>query len=308
MVRNCSLILIIALLAGCGAARNAAEMPPQSEIPLNTTAPSTQDYLYIVSPPIGYEDSALFIYTYPEVKHVITVGAPLVDAAGECADSLGDIYVLNKLGGARSQVLIYEPGTIFPARTLSFKGDARQCSVNSGDRRLAVMTSSKLLVYAKAKGQPKEYDYPQNFTGYACDFDDKGNLFFAGLKDPSKNYATLTELPDGSSRFVGITIPQIPEADEPGGIRWDGKYVALSDGTNQVYRLVIRGTVGQKVATVTLRDTSSVASMWIHGNSIIASSAKGPIVRIWDYPKGGVPTKTIRNVGTSGGVAISIAQ
>ncbi|HKU81151.1 MAG TPA: hypothetical protein VJP76_03195, partial [Candidatus Tumulicola sp.] len=92
------------------------------------------------------------------------------------------------------------------------------------------------------------------------------------------------------------------------GIRWDGKYLALSDGAAKIYRLVVHGTDGQRVSTVTLRDASSVASIWIYKNSIITSSAKHPTVTVWSYPNGGLPTKTIRNVGTNDGVAISASR
>jgi hypothetical protein len=268
---------------------------------------SGQDLLYIT----GLENSAtaLFIYSYPQGHHAKTItGYPLMSLGGDCADDSGRAYVVNASG---SQVLVYAHGGTSPMRILN--ADANETSACSVDRNtgdLAVF-GSRLLIYPKAKGSPKEYSYLPYTSPVGCDYDDKGNLFVEGVSEHKKIgqpwRVTLSELAKGASQLVSIAIPRIEETNSIGSDRWDGKYLALGNGAGKIYRLAISGGKAKSVGVVPLDGSFNVGSIWIQGGTIAGANYDNRSVMIWNYPKGGDPTKVINNVGSGDGVAVSVA-
>ena len=268
---------------------------------------SGQDLLYIT----GFANSAtaLFIYSYPQGQHRKTItGYPLGTLGGDCADDSGRAYVVNASG---SQVLVYAHGGTSPMRILSVDANENSaCSVDRNTGDLAVF-GSKLLIYPKAKGSPKEYSYPPYTSPVGCDYDNKGDLFIEGVLEHKKIgqpwRVTLSELAKGASRLVSITIPSIEETNNIGSDRWDGKYLALGNGAGKIYRLAISGGKAKSIGAVSLDGSFNVGSIWIQGGTIAGANDDNRSVMIWNYPKGGEPTKVINNIGSGDGVAISVA-
>ena len=272
-------------------------------------ANSGQDLLYIS----GFANSAtaLFIYSYPQGQHRKTItGYPLGTLGGDCADTTGHVYVANSPGGSKSQVLIYAHGGTSPMRILNTDAnETSACSIDRNTGDLAVF-GSKLLIYPKAKGSPKEYSYPPYTSPVGCDYDNEGDLFIEGVSLHRKIgqpwRVTLSELAKGASRLVSIAIPRIEEANNIGSDRWDGKYLALGNGAGKIYRLAISGGKAKSIGAVSLDGSFNVGSIWIQGGTIAGANDDNRSVMIWNYPKGGEPTKVINNVSGEG-VAVSVA-
>jgi hypothetical protein len=270
---------------------------------------SGQNLLYIT----GFANSAtaLFLYSHPQGRHEKTItGYPLVVLRGDCADAAGHVYVVNA-SGSNSQVLIYAHGGTSPMRILNVEAsEAFDCSVDNATGDLAIF-ASKLLIYTKAKGSPKEYSYLPYTAPIGCDYDNKGDLFIEGVSEHKKIgqpwRVTLSELANGASKLVSIAIPRIEEMYSIGSDRWDGKYLALGNGAGKIYRLAVSGGKAKTIGVVSLDGSFDVGSIWIQGGTIAGANYDSRSVMIWDYPKGGEPTKVINNVGSGDGVAVSVA-
>ena len=127
-----------------------------------------------------------------------------------------------------------------------------------------------VLVYAKAQGTPHVYSDPTLVVAYFCAYDASGNLFVDGL---DQNYAfVLLELPVGSTTFETITVGGTIEF--PGGIAWDGQYLAVGDQaydggrTSAIDDLSLSGTTATIVATIPLKkscDVMQFALDWRNG-------------------------------------------
>jgi hypothetical protein len=268
---------------------------------------SGQDLLYVS----GFANSAaaLFIFTYPQGQHRKTItGYPLGTLGGDCADDSGRAYAVNASG---SQVLVYAHGGTSPMRILNTDAnETSSCSVDRNTGDLAVF-GSKLLIYPKSKGPPKGYSYLPYTSPVGCDYDNKWDLFIEGVSEHRKIgqpwRVTLSELAKGASQLVSITIPRIEETNSIGSDRWDGKYLALGNGAGRIYRLAISGGKAKTIGVVSLDGSFDVGSIWIQGGRIAGANYDSRSVMIWDYPKGGEPTKVINNVGSGDGVAVSVA-
>jgi hypothetical protein len=268
---------------------------------------SGQDLLYIS----GFANSAvaLYIYSYPQGQHRKTItGYPLGTLGGDCADATGHVYVVNT-SGSSSQVLIYAHGGTSPVRIFSVEANGTSdCSVDRNTGDFAVL-GSKLMIYPKAKSPAKSYSYPPYTSPVGCDYDNKGDLFIEGVSEHKKIgqpwRITLSELPKGASRLISIAIPSIEETNSIGSDRWDGKYLALGNGAGKIYRLAVSGGKAKGVGVVSLDGSFNVGSIWIQSDTIAGANYDNHSVMIWNYPKGGEPTKVINNV-SGDGVAVSV--
>ena len=202
-------------------------------------------------------------------------------------------------------------------RTIGVKGAVSSCAVDAVSGDLAVFFypsagGEALLIYPKAKGHPKQYLFPHSFQLVSCTYDDNGNVFVNRV-DPKVSKETkslLSELPKGRSNFVDITLPNtITQVfNAPGVIRWDGKNLALGNGEGSIYRMTVFGTKAKIVGVTRLDGSFDVASFWIHDSTLAGANTQSSSVMIWNYPKGGEPSKVINNVESGDIVTISVAQ
>ena len=218
---------------------------------------------------------------------------------GLCSDKSGDVWIAND--GA-SELVEYAHGGTQPIATLADAGYYPEgCAVDPATGNLAVTNfSSKtgngdVAIYAGAKGSPQNYSDPQIVNYRFCGYDDKGNLFVDGAKAGSA--FALAELPKGSSSFTDITLAQTIEW--PGGVQWDGKYIAVGDtDTTTIYRVTAKGAVK---GSAKLSGANYVDEFWIVGSAkkkrasagVVVPSQDGGSLGFYKYPAGGSPLWSI---------------
>ena len=125
----------------------------------------------------------------------------------------------------------------------------------------------------------------------------------------------LAELPKGNGTFTNIGLNQ--SISLPGGVQWDGKYLAVADqNASVIYQFAISGGAGTAVhATPLGSPASDVFQFYIDGKTVIApndysvGSKTAWNVLYYHYPAGGTPTRTITNVvHAPRGVVVSKAK
>jgi hypothetical protein len=128
-----------------------------------------------------------------------------------------------------------------------------------------------------------------------CGYDDKGNLFVDGQYDHQGTFE-LDELPNGSSNFKSIKIPQAPSS--PLNLQWEGKYIALADSSTVIYHVTVKGSKGTIVGTTLVNGpvSGTEGQFWIQGGTIVEPYDTGTgsdEVGFWKYPTGGLVKKSI---------------
>jgi hypothetical protein len=207
--------------------------------------------------------------------------------AGLCVDKAADVFVVDEAG----PIQVFAHGESTPSRKLTAYGAPYGCSVDPVTGNLAVTNLSSYLygavaIYPKAKGSPNLIKSDDANSTYFCGYDTSGNLFVDG-NDRSAKFV-LWELPKGKSTLSDLNFTKT--IDKPGGVQWDGTYVAVGDyDAGLIYRTK-HGT-GVVAQTVTLKSGSDVQQFWIDGSTLIGQSTGE--VPYWHYPAGGSPSKTI---------------
>jgi hypothetical protein len=92
-----------------------------------------------------------------------------------------------------------------------------------------------------------------------------------------------------------------------GGTQWDGKHIVAGDGQRTVYVFKISKRKGTLTGQTTLDDSSNVAGMALHGDRLIVpNDDQRGHVRIYAYPAGGNPVKTLTGFLSTYGAAVSV--
>ncbi|MGC1334375.1 MAG: hypothetical protein WA812_03245 [Candidatus Cybelea sp.] len=260
------------------------------------------DLLYLTDE--GADD--VYVYSWPrgELKGTLTgFDAP----NGECVDKAGDVFVANE---DESQILEYAHGGTSPIETLSDPGQYPVgCSVDPTTGNLAVTNidtpkggPGNVAIYTDALGSPTTYTAPYFYYYFFCGYDNDGNLYVDGT-DTGSSFE-FAELLSGSSSFETIMLNQ--GIDFPGGVQWDGKYVAVGDQEEPyIYEFTISGSSGTKVGSTQLDDTNDVAQFWKQGRKVVAPDFLNNEVQFFKYPAGGMATKTIPDISTPIGSVVS---
>jgi hypothetical protein len=310
-----SLCAVAAVLTGCGAMRQGDNALPigapgtaaQSARSWMDPGATSQDLLYVSDT----GTSEVYVYSYPSDKLVGTL-KDFRDPGGECVDKSGNVFITNTGDDA---ILEFAHGGTRPIATLSDPGYFPfGCSIDPNSGNLAVANNSassgsgqgNVVVYTHAKGKPKgDYTDPNITQMLLCGYDDKGNLFVDGFtKD---NGFAFAELRSGGTTLTNITLNQ--SIASPGGVQWDGKYVAVGDqSTNVVYQFSISGKKGTKAGSTALTGAAEVVQFWIAGSKLIGPDADGADVGIWKYPAGGSTLKTITGLYVPLGATLSEAK
>jgi hypothetical protein len=252
------------------------------------------------------------VYSYPKGTLVGQLSG-FQEPYGDCSDGSGDIWIVDDLA---SSVTEYAHGGSNPIRVLGDSGEyPAGCSVDPVTGNLAVMnyeTTARgqggVSIYRKAKGKPKIYTDSAISRGWFCSYDAGGDLFVDGYRSGSSGFQ-LAELPKGSATLENIGVNQ--SITVPGGVQWDGKYVAVADengpGNGVIYQFSISGSVGTEVTSSTLTSSQNVHQFWIDpaGTRVVVPSASLGTVGYWKFPAGGEPTKTISGLNIPEAVALS---
>jgi hypothetical protein len=263
------------------------------------------------------------VYSWSSTQLVGTITG-LSAPTGLCVDSSGDVFVT---ADGTQQILEYEHGTTSPVATLNDPdGYPYGCSVDPNTGDLAVTNyvglsgaAGNLLIFPNASGAPSEYNDSAMMMYYFPAFDDRGNLFVDGFT--SRGAFAFAELPSGGSGLVDLALNRSIVA--PGGVQWDGKYVAVGDPTtDSIYEFTIAGSTGTLERTTSLGGALQIPQFWIprlkggrpDGQSRrVVGTSSSPLhggvysVLSWTYPSGGSPSKTITN-GLNGVSDVTLSQ
>jgi hypothetical protein len=277
----------------------------------------TQDLLYVTN------YSYVSIYTYPQGKPVGRLSG-FHSTVGACADSKGNVFITNQ---APTRVYEYAHGRNRRVAELKTHVGPVGCAVDSTTDNLAVAGFSGVPpgpgvdIFEGAKGKPSFHEAPMFFFTYFCGYDDKGDLFVDGEKNPEGD-PMFAELPKGGKTFVEVKLDAA--IDSGGGVQWDGKHIAIGayippKGTQSkpvIYRFAIAGARGKRVGTTALGSPAYNTSFQfvISGDTVVVpnwyfvSSLESHDVLFYKYPAGGSPTKMLsKGVVDPRGAAISRA-
>jgi hypothetical protein len=304
----------LAILAGCGGSQppigapGAMLQPSASEARVERDGSwmlpeaKNEDLLYVTD----YSD--VLVFSYPEGKQVGEL-KHFYSSVGDCVDSKGDVFVTSLKPEATYEYA--HAGTKRIASLPSKKAGDVGCSISPTTGDLAVSGwSSYVDIYKGAKGKPISIRDADMWLGQWCAYDDKGDLFFNGLKN-TKGRLRLSELPSGSSHFIDIN----PDAYvyQEGGMFWHGGYlttVSSDKSKAAIAQFQVMGRKAHKVGLTPLdKPAFIVLGYFIDGKTIVVPNfAKDgqDSVLLYNYPAGGQPTETIR-VGAPRGVVISRA-
>jgi hypothetical protein len=242
------------------------------------------------------------VYSYPKGKLVGTL-ENFDKPYGECVDMKGNVWVTDSTFG---KIYEYAHGGTKPLHTLKDPEYVPYgCAVDPTTGDLAVANYSDasarqgdLVVYHKAKGTPKSYIGYEFYYYYYCGYDAKGNLYVDGLNDYGENFE-FGELAKGGGAIQDILLPNSLKA--PGGIEWDGQYVAVGDKGEAIYQYTFSNGAATLEGTTTLTGAANVGQFDIVGSTVVTpnefftDTTNSGAVLYYPYPAGGASTQTITN-------------
>jgi hypothetical protein len=306
----------VAFLASCTpSAQGSLGAPTQREmstgvqvqgLPRSGRDRSKGALLYVSSDSAGQ----VYVFSYPRLRLVGTVSG-FISPEGLCSDAVGHVFVTDAIA---QQVVEFSHGGTAPIATLSDAGyNPFDCSIDPVSGNLAVTNQrpagssgpGNIAVYSGAQGEPTYFGDPMIYRCWACGYDDDGDLFVDGISGDS-NFA---ELPKGSSTFTNLSL----SFETPGGIKWDGKYLAVGSIHGEshgsvIYRLSISGSTVKTIDSVPIdRGKHKVMLRFFDVYNSNVNATFNNHIGTWKYPVGGSPTKSVRNYIGASGIALSLA-
>jgi hypothetical protein len=311
-----ALTYALLLLTGCagtwltaGPGTAAFNAPRDGTSSKTAWATSTQDLLYVA------DTRTVTVYSYPQGELQRTLRHFYL-ATGLCADTKGDVFVVDTGYG---KIFEYAHGGTTRIATLgSPSADPVGCAIDRITGNLAVSTQGNdtgaIEIFKGARGKPVIYNDSSFYQFYFCTYDSKGNLFSDGLTGRASGDFGIAELPKGSGNLSNISINQY--VSWPGGVAWDGRYLAVGDENNPfIYQVAIKAHAASVVATMHLGSGAhAVKQFWLQGQTLIAPNEydfkKGlrSDVLFYKYPIGGPALRKItEGVMAAGGAVVSLA-
>ncbi len=303
-------VLTVAV-AGCSVSPLPVESPALGRW---RSPPATQQDLLYASTIEG----RVFVFSFPRGGLAGTFDVPAgEDVWGACADRKGDVFITSERSETSSFVYEYAHGGTTPIATLRDDGYvAADCASDPATGDLAVASydegssgGANVAVYAGARGKPRRYVDSKLSVAF-CGYDGRGNLFVDG-----HGAYQLAELPKGSATFKNLTLSE--QLVRPGGIEWDGKYLAIEDGGYArrfaaIDRVAVSNDRANVVGTIRLKGLANRgATFWLaDGYILTAGGQQVNRIGLWHYPAGGDFIKLFRGMGIRGqtfyGVAVSV--
>lgn len=296
---------ILLLLAGCNAP--SVQSAPSVEGPHAWMTPDARTVALMYVADRGADK--VYVYSYPtsELKGTLS-GFARVE--GVCVDRLGNVWVADSRA---SKLYEYPHGETKPIATLDDPNDEHPwtCSVNPRNGDLAVANRTRgsdqrgsLSIFTGARGTPKIRSDANIFEMISLSYDDRGNVFVAGIPYARPRFA-FAKLPRGRRKFVGIALVGAL-IKLPGGVQYaDGK---LAIGNDQGRSTIYRYSGGTITGITSLRSACHVVGFFIEGTTVVATSKcknGAPSLLFFSYPSGGNPTKRLTGFTDPVGVAIS---
>jgi hypothetical protein len=240
------------------------------------------------------------VYSYPKGKLVGTL-SDFYKPYGECVDASGDVWITDS---SFSKIYEYAHGGTKPIHTLKDPNEEPYgCAVDPTTGDLAVANYSdtsaregNVAIYHKAKGYPKSYTGYDFYYYFYLGYDPRGNLFIDG-EYVSGLTVEFGELAKGSDVIQDFILPKRLAA--PGGIEWDGDYVAVGDmagGPIYEYSFSSKGPTLEGTTPLTGAGLE-VGQFGIADSTVVTPNQffSGSGVQVYPYPGGGSPTKSITN-------------
>ena len=276
---------VAALFAGCALRQIQGDTQPPVVMPQAssvagvgswTAADATKkDLLYAVYPN-AVKQATIDLYSYPQgiLEGQIT---GLNSPGGDCSDNEGNVYVTD-VEPSNSEVVEFAHGGTHPIRTLSVPSGKNpySCAVDPTTGDLAVTNygntsgdGASLLIYRKAKGQPKSYADPQFLNFAYCTYDNSGNLFVDGKYPRGYELPIFGEFPRGAKSIETINLNH--GIGWISNLQWDGKYLAVGQGVKPyIFRFLISGTSGTLVGSTPLSDATWLEQFVLAGKRVVA--------------------------------------
>jgi hypothetical protein len=307
-LRLASFAATLALATGCSGASTpapAAGVQPAA----SWMAPDAKKSALLYVSDLGTND--VYVLSYPKGKLEGTISG-FGAVHGGCVDAQSDVFITD---GHDSKIEEFAHGGTTPIATLDDTGYGPVgCSIDPKTGDLAVAnispvygsTSGNIAIYKNASGTGKFYTDSSVYLYYDCSYDGKGNLYVSG-SDMNGNFK-LAELPRNGTTFTNIAVHQ--QIYVPGGVKWDGKYLAVEDQGagyrgSTIYRFSVSGSSATKVGATSLSGSSDVLQFSIYHHRVIGGNiGSSPNVMYWQYPSG-TATKTLTGFTEPDGVAVS---
>lgn len=147
------------------------------------------------------------------------------------------------------------------------------------------------------------YSYPKGklvgtLDNFYKPYDLKGNLYVDGLFGSYGDGFLFGELAKGGGEIKDILLPN--SISFPGGIEWDGQYVAVGDNAGEaIYQYTLRNGSATLEGTTPLTAAGNVGQFAIVRSTVVTPdqffSKSGSGVLYYSYPGGGASTHTITN-------------
>jgi hypothetical protein len=278
-----------------------------------------QDLLYVSD----FFTSSVDVFSYPQGKQVGTLGG-LDGPEGQCTDRKGDVWIAIQ---DAQEIEEFAHGGTSPIATLSLPDELIDaCSVDATSGALAVdsycqvsgytcVLPGSVFIYKKIKQQPKQFSVPGELNVLFWSFDPNGDLFVDGLHSVEGGFV-LDELQKGASGLSNISLDRI--VYYPGGVQWDGKYLAVGDQEaggqefeSSIHQVSVTGSSGTVVGTTRLRGVMDAVQFWIQGTTIavpdIQRGSSGD-ARLFGYPAGGSPKLIITGFEAPIGASVSLSS
>jgi hypothetical protein len=229
---------------------------------------------------------------------------------GLCADTSGNVWVVDRESGRWYAFEFAHGGVKAIAHVmLPKKAFGGTCAVDATTGNLAVANDDSAVrgsfyVFPGAKsGTPLVYRVP--FEPLYASYDGSGDLFADGIVG-STAFFVFAELPGGGKRFKRIDLHE--PTGFPGGLQWDGQYLALQTSRKHavIYRLQVTDSGVRVDQTVHFTRMSAQTSISIVDGVVVAQSLHYDRAAVWPYPGGGRPSGSEGNFDELRGMTISI--
>ena len=285
-----ALSIALIALAGCGGGTSTVPQTaalPQSKHAKAWMLPEAKGEVLLYA---TFGCAGTCVISYPALQ---VVGSLPLAAAGVCSDAQGNVFF-----PGLDKVTEYAHGGTQPIATLNLPGDgAHACAVDPKSNDLAVVyegNGGDVAVFADEHGA--RANFISHLASRSCGYDNNGNLFVDGYD--GFGYG-ISELPKSASTFRTFALPDT--VGNPGRVQWDGTYIAYQGGypVNAISRIAISGSTATVVETVNVKVPRRVAPSWFYDGKVIVPynihNVHPTVIGVFKYPKGGAPTKTIRN-------------
>jgi hypothetical protein len=324
LVRSALTIGVVALVAGCGALRQAQDdmqpaigapgaMSQNLQLTKSARAPSSSKdtLIYAFENEVGGHGIVL---QYPSGKLISDVYTPL-EPLSACADDSGDVFA-GGTGPSAGVIVEYAFGATTPsARVTLGDGEAvRGCSVDAtGDVATIVRYSAGsyfVAVLPEFQGPGQGYNYSAMAIFVSLTYDGSGNLFLLGTSLTGKEFY-LAELPHGGSAFEPISFNLGKHVAQVRTLQWDGTSLTVEatydDGRTKswrwperIYRFTVSGSSAKLVDIIRfngLHNLGTFGTSWIQTsrNLVMFASSSRDYYGIWKYPIGGKRLKRLRS-------------